>query len=192
MKEYDRPEYREFTRMASIQEAECFTGRHIKPYVRHPVKPRVQEICEFAQKMDYKKLGIAFCGGLHSEARALSEILKVKGFEVVSVMCKAGCTPKETLGIKEDEKIFVGKFEPMCSPIVQALVLNKEKTDFNVLVGLCVGHDSLFFKFSKAFTTVLIAKDRVLGHNPAAALYLKDGFYARLLQPGFGRTKGEG
>jgi uncharacterized metal-binding protein len=71
------------------------------------------------------------------------------------------------------------------------LVLNEEKTDFNILVGLCVGHDSLFFKFSEAFTTVLIAKDRLLAHNPAAALYLKNSFYTRLLQPGFGNTTGK-
>jgi uncharacterized metal-binding protein len=104
---------------------------------------------------------------------------------VVSVVCKAGCTPKELIGIKDEEKVFVGKFEPMCSPIVQAMILNEEKTEFNILVGLCVGHDSLFFKYSEAFTTVFITKDRVLGHNPAAALYTSRSYYRRLLRPGF-------
>ena len=33
----------------------------------------------------------------------------------------------------------------------------------NVLIGLCVGHDSLFFRFSEAPVTVLVAKDRVMG-----------------------------
>jgi uncharacterized metal-binding protein len=184
VKEYEKPEIREFARMASIQEAECYANRHIKPYVSHPVKPRVQEICEFARKMSYKKLGVAFCAGLRAEARALTEILKAQGFEVVSVICKVGCTPKEAIGIKEEEKIRIGEFEPMCSPIAQATLLNREKTDFNVLVGLCVGHDSLFFKYSKAFTTVLISKDRVLAHNPAGALYTTGSYYARLLRPG--------
>ena len=57
----------------------------------------------------------------------------------------------------------------MCSPISQAMVLNDEGVDFNILMGLCVGHDSLFFRYSEALTTVLVVKDRVLGHNPAAA-----------------------
>jgi len=60
----------------------------------------------------------------------------------------------------------------MCNPIAQAQILNEQLTDFNIVVGLCVGHDSLFFKHSEAPVTVLVAKDRVLGHNPAAALYV--------------------
>jgi uncharacterized metal-binding protein len=143
----------------------------------------VKEICEFAEKMSYKKLGIAFCGGLHSEAHALTAILKAHGFEVASVRCKVGCTPKEVIGVKDDEKIRIGEFESMCSPIIQATILNEEETDFNILVGLCVGHDSLFFKYSKAFTTVLVAKDRVLAHNPAGALYTSGSYYAKLLNP---------
>lgn len=185
LKEYEKPEIREFARMASIQEGECYINRERKPYTLHPSKPRVQEVCEFANKMKYKKLGIAFCGGLHSEARVLSDVLNAQGFNVVSVMCKCGAIPKETVGLSDEEKIRIGEFEPMCNPIVQASILNEEKTDFNILVGLCVGHDSLFFKYSKAFTTVLIAKDRLLGHNPAAALYTSGSYYARLLRPGF-------
>ena len=183
--EYEKPGIHEFGKMASLQEAECYANKHIRPYVYHPVKPRVQEICEFAEKMGYQKLGVAFCAGLHQEAKALTRILEAQGFDVVSVICKAGGTPKEALGLKEDEKIRIGHFEPMCSPIVQAAILNREKTDFNILVGLCVGHDSLFFKYSEAFTTVLIAKDRVLGHNPAAALYTSSSYYARMLRKGF-------
>jgi len=70
----------------------------------------------------------------------------------------------------------------MCNPILQALLLNEEKTDFNIIVGLCVGHDSLFMKYSDALTTTLIAKDRVLGHNPAAALYLSESYYTKVLK----------
>ncbi|UCH03213.1 MAG: DUF1847 domain-containing protein [Candidatus Bathyarchaeota archaeon] len=184
IKEYESSEIREFARMASVQEAECYANRHIKPYVSHPVKPRVQEIVEFARKMSYTKLGVAFCAGLQAEAQALTEILNAQGFDVVSVNCKVGGTPKEVIGIIEDEKIRIGEFESMCSPIVQANLLNRENSDFNILVGLCVGHDSLFFKYSKAFTTVLISKDRVLAHNPAGALYTTGNYYARLLKPG--------
>ena len=190
-REYEKPHIREFARMASIQEGSCYSNRHIKPYISHPVKPRVQEICEFAKKMGYQRIGIAFCIGLIREARSLSEILTAQGFEVVSVVCKVGNTPKESLGIKEEEKILIGEFESMCSPIAQAMVLNDAETDFNVVVGLCVGHDSLFFRYSTAPVTVLVAKDRVLGHNPAAALYTSGSYYERLLQPGIDPSIGE-
>jgi len=188
-REYQKPEVRKFARMASIQEGECYADRHLKPYVSHPVKPRVQEICEFARKMGYKRLGIAFCTGLFKEVRALSEILTAQGFEVCSAVCKIGATPKEILEIREEEKIRIGEFEAMCSPIAQAMVLNDAKTNFNIVVGLCVGHDSLFFKYSEAPVTVLVAKDRVLGHNPAAALYTSQSYYARLLRPGIDPPK---
>jgi hypothetical protein len=32
-------------------------------------------------------------------------------------------------------------------------------------------------------TTVLVAKDRVLGHNPVAALYGARGYFQRLMNP---------
>ena len=68
----------------------------------------------------------------------------------------------------------------MCNPILQAKLLNKAKTDLNVVVGLCVGHDSLFYKYSEALTTTAVTKDRVLGHNPVAALYTADSYYSKL------------
>jgi uncharacterized metal-binding protein len=183
--EYTQPDILKFVREASVQEGECYINRGVKPYVLHPTKPRVQEVCEFAQKMSYKKLGIAFCGGLQKEALSLNQILEVQGFEVISVACKAGGTPKEHIGIREEEKVHIGEFESMCSPIAQAMILNEERTDFNILVGLCVGHDSLFLKYSKAYCTVLVAKDRVLSHNPCAALYTTGSYYARMLRKGF-------
>lgn len=182
--EYQKPEIREFARQASIQEAQCYAHREEKPYILQPTKTRVQEICEFAQKMGYKRLGVAFCGGLRREAQSLTRILEAQGFEVVSISCKAGCIPKETIGIQESEKIFIGDFEAMCSPIGQAMLMNEEKTDFNILVGLCVGHDSLFIKYAQAPVTVLVAKDRVLGHNPVAALNTGT-YFVRLLRKGF-------
>ena len=69
----------------------------------------------------------------------------------------------------------------MCNPIHQSRRLNKEETDLNILVGLCVGHDSLFYKYSKAPVTTLVVKDRVLGHNPVAALYTADSYYGKIM-----------
>ena len=59
--EYDKPLLHEFARQASIQEGECYANRDLKPYVMQPVKTRVAETIEFARKMGYRKLGLAFC-----------------------------------------------------------------------------------------------------------------------------------
>lgn len=44
-------------------------------------------------------------------------------------------------------------------------------SELNILCGLCVGHDAIFSMLSRAPVITLIAKDRVLRHNPAAAIY---------------------
>jgi uncharacterized metal-binding protein len=177
--EYDKDGIRNFAYNASLQEAECYIDREADPAYRYPVKPRLQEIIEFARKMGYVKLGVAFCGGLHREAAVFCRILEDHGFDVVSVMCKVGGVDKAALGLQEHEKVRIGAFEPMCNPISQAEVLNAANTDFNILLGLCVGHDSLFMKYSKALVTVFAVKDRVLGHNPLGAIYNYDSYYER-------------
>ena len=73
-----------------------------------------------------------------------------------------------------------GQYEVMCNPVGQAALLAEAGTEFNVVMGLCVGHDSLFLMHSKAPATVLVVKDRVLGHNPVAALYTSHSYYRRL------------
>ena len=176
---YRSPEIKEFALNATIQEGECYVNRD-NPHARYAIKPRIQETIEFAHKMGYKRLGIAFCGGLRHEAKILSDILKTQGFEVASVVCKAGRTPKEFLGAKEEHKVNPGEFEAMCSPITQAKVLNAADTEFNILFGLCVGHDSLVMRYSDALCTALVAKDRVTGHNPMAAIVLHNSYYRKL------------
>ena len=37
------------------------------------------------------------------------------------------------------------------------------------------------YKYSDALCTTLVTKDRVLGHNPAAALYQINSYYSKLL-----------
>ena len=181
-KEYDRLEIREFARQASRQEADCYANRHQRPYVMQPSKTRIVEIYEFAEKMQYRRLGLAFCLGLTKEAGIVEQILKDRGFEVVSVLCKAGRTSKDRIGIQDEDKIHRGTEESMCNPIYQAKLMNHEKTELNILLGLCVGHDSIFFKYAEAPTTVLAVKDRVTGHNPLAAIYLSDSYYRKIKQ----------
>lgn len=181
MSRYHNPQIAEFARVASIVEGEAYMRTPWAPNTVSPLTTRLEEIINFARKMGYKKLGVAFCIGLMNEARILIPILENRGFNVISVCCKTGGIAKEEIGVKDEEKICPGKYETMCNPISQAEILNKEGCDFNILLGLCVGHDALFLKHAKALTTVFIVKDRLLGHNPAAALYLSSSYYRRLL-----------
>ena len=127
--------------------------------------------------MGYHKIGLAFCKGRRKEARVVADLLRSRGFEVVSVICKTGGCPKEAAGIPKENKIHPDQFEPMCNPIAQARLLNAQKTEFNIALGLCVGHDSLFYKYSDALVTTLVAKDRVLAHNPCGAIYCAEGYF---------------
>ncbi len=144
-------------------------------------KTRLEETMEFARKCDFQKIGLAFCYGLRKEAEILTKILKHNGFQVESVICKNGSFPKELIGIEEHQKLRPGTREPMCNPIGQAELLNREKTDFNLVLGLCVGHDSLFLKYSEAPVSVFAVKDRVLAHNPLGAIYTSEGYYKNKL-----------
>ena len=178
--EYERADIREFARLASVQEFQCYEWTEQGLRTRFP---RIEELIQFADKCGYHKLGIAFCIGLKNEAGILTEILDNKGFEVVSVCCKAGATPKESIGIRPEEKIGDrDSWESMCNPIVQAEILNADEVDLAVMLGLCIGHDTLFIRYCRVPMTVLAVKDRVTGHNPLAALYLsKSAYYGRLL-----------
>lgn len=178
--EYAKPENAEFARQASLQEKDGYANRELGYGKVRPAKPRLEEIFEFISRMGYKKIGMAFCMGLRREAAAVEKLFSARGLEMVSAICKIGAVPKEKLGLKDDEKIAIGQPENMCNPILQAEVLNHEKTEFNVLLGLCVGHDSLFLKYADAPCTVLAVKDRVTGHNPLAAVYTLDSYYRAL------------
>lgn len=140
---------------------------------------RVQEIIVFAKKMGYKKVGVAFCMGLHEEAKTFVKILEYHGLEVVSIGCKNGGTLKRFLGIPQEEKEHYVKNDIMCNPIGQALYLNKQEVDLAILLGLCVGHDTLFLKYAEMPITIFAVKDRVLCHNPLGAIYQADAYYKK-------------
>jgi len=141
---------------------------------------RIEEIMDFARRMGFTRLGIAHCVGLMTEARLARDIFADNGFEVHTICCKVGSIEKEKVGLTDREKVRPGQFEAICNPIGQAALLAAAGTQLNIVIGLCVGHDSLFFMHSRAPATVLVAKDRVLGHNPVAALYTSHTYYRRL------------
>jgi uncharacterized metal-binding protein len=169
---YDDPETLKVARVSAIIEAEGYCQW-----------TRVEEIVQFAKRMGFHKIGIANCISFVDHAYVLTGILESHGFDVVSVACKNGNIPKEAIGLEDRQKIKPGGFEALCNPVAQAELLAAHGCEFNVVMGLCIGHDSLFFKHAKGLSTVLVAKDRVLGHNPIAALQLADSYYDKLWGP---------
>jgi uncharacterized metal-binding protein len=173
LKKYNESETREIYIASAITEQNAYMmirGRLIS------IRPRLLEIIKFSERMGWKKIGIAFCSGLANEAKHIAKILEDSDLEVHSTVCSCGGVDKSRFGVKKEHKIasLYGepeKFEAGCNPIVQAEVLNSENLDLHILVGLCIGHDIIFTKYSKPFVTTLMVKDRVTGHNPMASIY---------------------
>ncbi|TFF88256.1 MAG: DUF1847 domain-containing protein [Promethearchaeota archaeon] len=172
----ENEEVKKATRVASIVEAEG--------YIKWP---RLKDTIEYAKRMGYQKLGLAFCVGLINEAERVAEILEKYGFKVCGVCCKTGGLKKTEVGIPEE---FTMKSKTgytigwiTCNPVAQAMILNEVNTELNIICGLCVGHDITFTEISAAPVTTLIAKDRSMPHNPAGVLfshYGKEFFAAEL------------
>lgn len=159
---FDEPETQKILKVAAAIEAEHYMQWN-----------RLQEIIEFCQKMGYRKIGVAMCVGLTREARSLVKILS-KNFEVFSICCKNSGISKDDYAMPH---IKDSRFEASCNPVGQALILNDQQTDLNIILGLCIGHDILFTKYSDAPVTTFAVKDRVLAHNPLGALY--SGYHLR-------------
>lgn len=165
---YQQPENHDIAYQSALVEGEGY-GRLC----------RMEEIMDFARRMGYHKLGLVFCMGLRSEAATVSRILRANGFEVCSVICKNGGHPKAAIGVPDEKAVSGCAQETMCNPIGQALMMNEAGVEFNILLGLCVGHDTLALKYLSAPVTVLAVKDRVTGHNPLAPIYVADGYYKK-------------
>ncbi len=169
-KEYEKPDVNKFFVTSSVIEHDGYCQW-----------PRLKETIVFCQRMGYKKVGLAFCVGLCKEARVVADLLRKNGLEVVSAVCKSGGIDKAEAGIPDEKKLNPGQFEAMCNPVLQAKLLNEQKTEFNIALGLCVGHDSLFYQYSDAMVTTLVVKDRVLAHNPVGAIYCAEGYFKNRL-----------
>jgi uncharacterized metal-binding protein len=172
---YGKQEIKDFFLEAALTEKEAYEKKAAREQGKIiPVRPRIREIAEFAKKIHAKKIGIAFCSGLHDEASRANAILEEHGLSVVSVICSCGGVDKTELGIPANYKIRNPEsFEASCNPLLQAELLNRAKTSFNIIVGLCVGHDMLFTQHSQAPVTTLVVKDRFTGHNPVISLYTR-------------------
>ena len=147
---------------------------------------RVEEIMDFARRCGFSRLGVAHCIDLRREAAVVRRVFEANGFEAVSVACKAGALPKEALGLTNAEKVAPGEVDSMCKPIGQARLLADAETELNVLLGLCVGHDShvLLQALRGARAPCWRPRTGCCGHNPLAAIYGADRVLSRQAVPG--------
>lgn len=125
---------------------------------------RLQEVIEFSKNMNFNRIGIAYCYGMELDAALVAQIFRESGFKIVPVSCTTG-------GFKQSDvnsESSIGKVS--CNPLAQAEQINNENVDFTITMGLCLGHDIIFQKQIKSYTTTLVVKDRVHNNNPIKAL----------------------
>jgi len=154
--EYNKPLARALYKAASI------VGQH-----NNGMTPRIKEALLLSKELELKRIGFAACVSMEWELGYLKKLFTKEGFQVFSVSCQIGRINAESRGVSEVNDCV----RSLCNPITQAEILNREDTQLNFILGLCMGHDILFNQYSKAPVSTLIVKDRVTGNNPAAALY---------------------
>ena len=138
---------------------------------------RSKEILELASRLGVSSVGLAACKGMMMELDIYAGWLADAGFEV----------------LRGPDAVTNGR----CGPREQAAYLNQRGTGLNVMMGMCVGHDSLFMQASKSLVTPLVSQDSFLRHNPVAALHThrtyfegplyrahKQAYAAPVLEPG--------
>ena len=154
--EYNKPAARTLYKAASI------VGQH-----NNGMTPRIKEALLLAKELKLERVGFAACVSMEWEMGYLKKLFTKEGFQVFAVSCQIGRINAESRGVPEVKDCV----RSLCNPIAQAEILNSDDTQLNFILGLCMGHDILFTKYSKAPVSTLIVKDRVTGNNPAATLY---------------------
>jgi len=118
-------------------------------------KSRVEHVIDVCTAMQINKIGIASCLRYIKIAHYLMKLLRKRGFEVHIALCKLGGFKVEDLKINKNTNWIV------CNPVAQALLLNALKCELNITLGLCMGQDLIFNKYSKGFVTNLIVKEKI-------------------------------
>jgi len=154
--EYHKPKALALYKAASI------VGQH-----NNGMTPRIKEAVLFAKELKLERIGFAACSSIEWEMSIIENLFAKEGFQVFTVSCQIGRVNAESRGVPDVKDCI----RSTCNPIVQAEILNSNDTQLNFILALCMGHDILFTKYSKAPVSTLIVKDRVTGNNPAAALY---------------------
>jgi len=160
-KEYTEPE------SLALYKAASMVGQH-----NGGMTPRIKEALLLCQELQLSKIGFGACTAMEWEFGYIKKLFAEAGFKVFAASCQIGRVSAEYRGVPEVNECI----RSACNPIGQAKVLNSIGTELNFILGLCMGHDILFTKYSEAPVSTLIVKDRVTGNNPAAALY---GYHRR-------------
>lgn len=127
---------------------------------------RLQELIFIGLMMKYRRVGLAYCAGLHREGQAMIDALSPY-FEVHAVCCDYCRTPDGGFVIDHDRKFDLFQRDERAK--VEAL--NAFEVPMHVSLGLCIEQDLLFNRHSKVPVTNFAVQDWVLGHNPLAAVY---------------------
>jgi uncharacterized metal-binding protein len=154
--------------VVDIYTAACVVGKKNDGY-----RPRIEEALDFAREMKFARVGFAACVAFGKELEVIRRLFEQAGIKVFSAGCQIGRSSATDRGLPHLEAY---PDNSTCNPIAQAEILNKAQTQLNFIIGLCMGHDILFARYSRAPVSTLIVKDRLLGNNPAAAIY---GWHAR-------------
>ena len=154
--------------VVDIYTAACVVGKKNDGY-----RPRIEEALDFTSEMKFSRVGFAACVAFGKELEVIRRLFEQAGIEVFSAGCQIGRSSATDRGLPHLEAY---PDNSTCNPIAQAEILNKAQTQLNFIIGLCMGHDILFTRYSRAPVSTLIVKDRLMGNNPAAAIY---GWHAR-------------
>jgi uncharacterized metal-binding protein len=154
--------------VVDIYTAACVVGKKNDGY-----RPRIEEALDFTREMKFSRVGFAACVAFGKELEVIRRLFEQAGIEVFSAGCQIGRSSATDRGLPHLEAY---PDNSTCNPIAQAEILNKAETQLNFIIGLCMGHDILFTRYSRAPVSTLIVKDRLMGNNPAAAIY---GWHAR-------------
>ena len=84
-------------------------------------------------------------------------MLRANGFEVFGVGCKTGEILRLSWASTRPTRAPAPWPATRCS---RPSCSTRRGRELNIVMGLCVGHDSLFYKHAKAVTTTLVVKDR--------------------------------
>lgn len=126
---------------------------------------RIEEIAEFAMERGWKRLGLAYCFGMETDATLVSRYLRTRKFRVEAVSCSTGAFAQD----KMNDISAIHKTG--CNPIGQAEQIKSAAVDLVIEMGLCLGHDMLLHERMAGIpSTTLVVKDRTTGHDPLRAI----------------------
>jgi uncharacterized metal-binding protein/predicted Fe-Mo cluster-binding NifX family protein len=132
---------------------------------------RLSELIYFCIEMRYRRIGVAYCVDLEEPAEILTRVLR-RFFEVYPVCCKIGAmVVTDPLAGPQAERGQKPFRVVACNPKGQVEALNRIGVDLNVMVGMSMGADCIFSRFSDAPVTALFVKDKSLANNPIGAIY---------------------